>query len=192
MAIQQFRFSREGWNRNDLIQAYSFRFTETPDPVQHDDCIGSGVNPAHREGYDNVSLLTLSPCKAGVKASMHCSFEGAGCPEIILVEKPESCDDGAVRYGACFEIVLYKNGINVWRHYREDGHCFWHKRLGVEFPVSENEIHQLDVHVEEKMLHISVDGRNIHLRTEDLPQQFHVGLTLCEGIARACDLRIEE
>ena len=163
----------------------------TPAPVQQADRIENALNPAHPEGFDNISLLTHDTYTAGAKASIRCSFEGLGCPEIILVEKPEDCPDGAVRYGACFELVLYKNGLNIWRHYREDGKCFWHKRLGVEFPVAEKEQHTLEMEVKDQMLFVWVDGMKMSLRTEDLFDKFHVGLTLCEGIAHAYSLTIE-
>lgn len=184
-------FSKDCWSDGDLTTAYSFRFTETPKFTQEQDHIRTAVNPQHREGFDNISLLSKQTYTAGVTATLHCAFEALGCPEIILVEHLEDCDDGAIRYGACFEVVLYKNGINVWRHYREDGRCFWHKRLGLEYPVAENTIHELCVKVQENDLEITLNGQKTILHTEDLPKSFHVGLTGCEGIARLYDLRIE-
>ena len=114
--MKKIYFGDAAWKK-ELTQCYSFRFTETPDFTQNADHISTGVNKDHREGFDNISLLSPQPYTAGVKASLRCAFEGMGCPEIIIVEKPEKCEDGAVRYGACFEVVLYKNGVNVWRHY---------------------------------------------------------------------------
>ena len=114
--MEKIGFGNKGW-RQMLQQAYSFRFTETPDFVQAEDHISNSVNPNHREGYDNISLLSLETYTIGAKAKLRCAFDGLGCPEIIIVEKTENCDDGAVRYGACFEVVLWKNGVNVWRHY---------------------------------------------------------------------------
>jgi len=189
--MKKYSFARGCWNQDELTVAYTFRFTETPGFVQHEDFIGSGVNPEHREGFDNVSLLTRSTYSAGASASIRCGFEGMGCPEIIIVEKIEECDDGASRYGACFEIVLYKNGLNVWRHYREEGRCFWHKRLGLEFPVAENEIHVLTAEIKENYLTVTVDGKRFTLRTEDLPEKFHLGITTCEGIARVYDMCVD-
>lgn len=185
-------FAAEQWNKDAFIQAYTFRYTETPGFTQRADCIENAVNAAHKEGYDNISLLTKETFGAGVKATIHCAFEGKGCPEIILVEKLEICADGAVRYGACFEAVLYKGGLNIWRHYREDGKCFWHKRLGVAYPVNEGETHELSVEVKENYLIVSVDGQKNTLRTEDVFDRFLVGITVCEGIARVYDITIEQ
>ena len=129
----QINFAKDCWKETELTTAYSFRFTETPRFTQEADHVRTAVNPDHREGYDNISMLTKDTYTAGATATLHCAFEGLGCPEIILVEKVEECEDGAMRYGACFEIVLWKNGINVWRHYREEGKCFWHLRMGLEY-----------------------------------------------------------
>jgi hypothetical protein len=186
-------FAKGGNWQEHLFTAYSFRFTETPVFTQLTDCITTAVNPEHREGFDNISLLSKERHTLGVTATLRCAFDGLGCPEIILVEEPEQCEDGAIRYGDCFEIVPWKNGMNIWRHYREtDGCCHWHLRLWLTFPVAENDIHELTVQVLDKQLHITLDGQKTILRTEDLPNRFHIGVTGCEGIARLYSLKITE
>ena len=181
------------WTGTEMTPAYTFRYMEAPAVTQQADHIENAPNPQHREGYDNISLLLPTESRAGAKAKLRCSFEGLGCPEIILVEEPELCDDGVTRYGSCFEVVLYKNGVNVWRHYMDgDHHCSWHKRVGVEFPVSENEIHELTLETKENYLVFAVDGRKTTLRTEDLFGTFRIGVTMCEGIARLYDFSVEE
>lgn len=190
--MQHISFARGKWNGDELLTCYTFRYQETPAVTQRGDHIGNEVNPAHKEGFDNISLLTRETFTAGVKASLCCSFEGLGCPEIILVPETETCPDGAVRYGACFEIVLYRNGVNVWRHFMDENHrCSWHKRLGVQIPVRENERHTLCVEVVENGISFGVDGWKTFLRTEDLPPRFHMGMTLCEGLVRLYDWTLE-
>ncbi len=184
-------FAKDAWNRDDFSVAYSHRFTETPAFTQNEDSISGGVNPDHREGFDNISMLTKDTYGNGSRAEIHCAFEGLGCPEIIIVPEAELCEDGAVRYGACFEAVLWKHGLNIWRHYREDGRCFWHKRLGLSFEVDENAIHTLSVELKDQDMIITVDGKQAELHTEDLPEKFHWGITVCEGIARVYDMAIE-
>ena len=186
-------FAHEIW-KQALMKAYSFRFTETPDFAQQDGYITTSANPGHREGFDNISLLSPERYTMGVRAKVRCAFDGLGCPEIIIVEKTEDCPDGAVRYGACFEVVLWKNGVNVWRHYMDeaDHRCYWHKRLGLTMPVTEGDIHTLEVEILRNYIQFSVDGVSIKLRTEDLPEHFHVGLTACEGIVRFYDMEIEQ
>lgn len=190
--MKNISFGNNSW-KEDLIQAYSFRFTEAPDFKQGADHISTSVNPQHREGFDNISLITPELYSAGVKVTLRCAFEELGCPEIILVKKPETCADGAVRYGECIEVVLWKNGVNVWRHYMDeaDHRCYWHKRLGLTMPVAEKAIHQLEVEIVEDYIIFCVDGIRTKLRTEDLFEQFYVGLTACEGIVRLYDVQIE-
>ena len=191
--MKKVNFAKGAWQQNELQKAYSFRFTETPPIRQKEDCIASEPNPEHREGYDNISFLTGETYSVGAKATLRCAFEGLGCPEIILVEKPENCPDGEVRYGACFEVVLYKHGVNVWRHYMDENHkCSWHKRVGVKIPVAENELHTLQVEIKENYLVFSVDGWETAIRTEDIFEKFYFGLTMCEGIARAYEFSVEE
>lgn len=184
-------FAKDGNWKEHMFTAYSYRFTETPEFTQLDDCITTAVNPDHREGFDNISLLTRERYELGVTATLRCAFEDLGCPEIILVEEPEQCADGAVRYGDCFEVIPWKNGMNVWRHFREeDGCCHWHIRLWLTFPLAEQQIHELKVQVLDKQLIITLNGSRTILRTEDLPHKFHLGVTGCEGIARMYDLDI--
>ena len=188
---QNVSFTDVDWKK-ELLQAYSFRFTETPDFKQAGDHVTTAINPDHREGFDNISLLLPEPCTAGVKATLRCGFDGLGCPEIILVKKPERCPDGAVRYGECFEVVLWKNGVNVWRHFMDEHHaCSWHKRLGVTMPVSEGDIHELTVETAKESITFRVDGVGVELRTEDLFDTFYVGITACEGIVRLYDFTVE-
>ncbi len=187
------RVDFSSWKGDELTRAYTFRYQDAPVPKQTQSGIETQVNPAHKEGFDNVSYLSKEKYSAGVMAELKCSFEGTGCPEIILVENAENCLDGVVRYGACFEIVLYKGGVNIWRHYMDENRvCSWHRRLGVEWNVPENEVHTLTVHVKENEIGFSVDGIAASVRTEDIFKEFHVGLTLCEGIARAHEMVILE
>ena len=186
-------FGSADWKK-ELVQAYTFRYVETPDFTQCEDHITTAVNPDHKEGFDNISLLFPETFTAGVKAKLRCSFDDLGCPEIILVEKPEKCEDGAVRYGSCFEIVLYKNGVNIWRHYMDEpGHkCHWHKRIGRKKPVAEKDSHEREVEVIENYINFSVDGVSLQVRTEDLFKEFYVGATACEGIVRLYELGVEQ
>ena len=185
-------FKKGQWTEDELVIAYSFRFTETPKFTQEDDCIRTAINENHREKFDNISLLSRKTYSAGAKATLRCSFEDRGCPEIIIAENMEMCEDGAMRYGECFEMVLYRNGINIWRHYRENGKCSYYKRLAVEYPVAENQIHEMTLQVIPPRLIFTLDGQQTMLRVDDLPQSFHMGLTGCEGIARLYSLKIEE
>ena len=74
-----YSFANDAW-RGELVQAYSFRFTETPDFTQAEDHVTTAVNPSHREGYDNISLLSPEAYRAGVSARLRCAFDGVSEP----------------------------------------------------------------------------------------------------------------
>ena len=191
MNKQFYSFANDSWKKG-LTQAYTFRYKETPNLTEKEDHVTTAVNPEHKEGFDNISLLSKETFSGNVSAKLRCSFDDVGCPEIILVKKPEKCEDGAVRYGECFEIVLWKNGVNIWRHFMDENYkCSWHKRIGLDMSVTEGDIHELSVEVKENYIIFSVDGVSLEVRTEDLFESFHIGITACEGIVRLYDFTVE-
>lgn len=192
MSVKKIDFSNGDWKKESLVNAYCFfKGAETPEFTQQEDCIATCANPNFSWGYDDISLVTTEQYDTGVEITLTCAFEGRGCPEIIFVEDLKRHTDGSFRYGPCFEVVLYKDGLNVWHHFLEDG-SRWHKHLGLTFPVAENEKHTLRVKLAKKMLLIQADDQTITLWVEDLPEKFHVGLTGCEGIVRLYEMTIAE
>ena len=161
-----------------------------PGHVDKDDDLKCDKCSADYDDGEEEPEITKEKCTFGATATLHCGFDGEGCPEIILVPETEACDDGAVRYGDCFEIVLWKNGVNVWRHYRDEQY-HWQLRMSLTFPVAEGSVHELSVQVLENQLTITLNGQKMILRTEDIPEQFYLGATVCEGIARLYDFKLE-
>jgi hypothetical protein len=185
-------FEKGAWDETALTHAYTYRFPYVNRFTQRDGCIENPPNPAMADGYDYLSLMTREKHPVVTRITTHCSFTGTAAPLLILSEDLEPCEDGAYRYGDYFEVVLYKNGINVWRLWRkEDGSVTWHKRLGVELSVSENEIHTLSVKTEEGYLAIQLDDMNVQLRAEDLFSSFYLGITGCEGPCHFYDMTVE-
>lgn len=185
-------FKKNMWDETDIIHAYTYRFPYTNKFVQNEDCIENGVNPGMSDGFDYLSLVTKEKYPLGTKMIVHCSFSGDAAPLLIFADSLDKCEDGSRRYGNYFEVVLYKNGINVWRLWRKkDGSVTWHKRLGAEFPVAEDEIHTLCVKLVEDYIYIDIDGISFSLRTEDIFSSCHMGITGCEGPCRFYDMNIE-
>lgn len=185
-------FSENCWTEDAITTAYSFRFAETPRFTQEKDHIRTAPNPDHQEGYDNVSLMTRDTYSPKVSMTIHCSFEGLGCPEFVLAETLETCEDGIVRYGNCYEIALWQYGYNVWKYFWENGKVAWQKLLGVWYPVAEHTVHELKVTVLPQDLEFVLDGQTTRLHIEDLPSRFHIGLSGCEGLTRIYDWEIKE
>ena len=186
-------FKKGAWDENSITHAYTYRFPDTNRFIQRDDCIENAENPTMDFGYDYLSLMTRDKFPLGSTITTRCSFSGQAAPLLIFSDSMERCEDGSYRYGNnYFEVVLYKDGINVWRFWRkEDGTVTWHKRLGLNFPVKENEMHTLSAKAEEDCLWIDLNGMKIELRTEDIFPSFYLGITGCEGCCRFYDMEIE-
>ena len=183
-------FSENSWQTGELAYAYSYRFDETPVFVQQPDCIENRENPGATYGFDNISLLTPKKFGPGTTITARCAFRDLGAPLLVLSPWMEKDHRGVNRYGDYIEVVLWKNGVNVWRMWYRDGEVTWKQLLGVDFPVSEEKIHSLSVTVGTDTLEITADGHNMLLAVEDLYPSFHAGLNACEGINRFYDLEI--
>ena len=177
------------WSR-ELRYAYSYRFEETPVFLQREDCIENRENPGATYGFDNISLLTPETYGPGTRLSVRCAFEDLGAPLLVLTPGIDTDSRGIYRYGDYIEVVLWKNGVNVWRMWHKNGEVTWKQLLGVDFPVAENAIHTLCVTVGTDTLEITADGRKMLLAVADLYPQFHAGLNACEGINRFYDFSV--
>jgi len=182
-------FARNGWNTEALTYAYSWRFEETPEFIQREDCVESRENPDALQKFDNITLLYKNPCGPGTRICTRCAFDHYGAPLIVLAANPETDSRGVLRYGDYLEIVLYKRGVNVWRMWYDpavtkNGGVSWKKLMGVEFPVSEGEIHTLFCEIKADSLLIGADEHRMSLYIPDLYPAFHAGIDACEGVNR--------
>ena len=189
--ITKTTFAKNTWNLDNLTYAYSYRFEETPEFIQKDDCVENTKNETAVYGFDNISLLTREKFGPGTKIYTRCAFEDLGAPLIVIADKIENDSRDVVRYGDYLEVVLWKNGVNVWRMWMEHGEVTWKQLLGVEFPVSESDIHTLSVTIEKDTLHIQADDRTMQLYIDQMYDSYHLGINACEGINRFYDMSIE-
>lgn len=187
-------FSRGAWNTDEMTYAYTYRFPGTPEFLQQVDCVENRPDTTNRFGCDweNISMLSRKRYSANTRIEVRCAFFDLGAPLITIAERMYD-EDGVMKYGDYIEVVLYKNGINVWRmHMDEHKTVTWKKMLGAEFPVSEGEIHMLAVEVTKEGLKIEADSQKIFWRCDDLYEQFHLGIDACEGLNRFYAIDISE
>ena len=190
--MQKICFAQNAWENAPLEYAYTRRFEPTPRFTQMPDYISNLAADDGPGGYENISLLTSKRYTYGTKVSTTLAFEGLGAPIIMFAEHMDRDENGEWRFDDYFEVVMYKNGINVWRLYPKDGKVCWHKLVGVEFPIQEGVCHNLTVQINEKTIVVEAEGHKITLWSEELPCRFHVGIDACEGINRFYDLTINE
>lgn len=180
----------KGCWEDKLYHAYTVRFPFTPKLIQEPDCIRNGLNPEMKDGFDYTSLLTKEKYAYHTEISATCSFEHYGAPLLLFVDDVKYGEQGEIWYGACYEIVLFEKGVNVWKHFMVDGEVKWVKLLFANFPVDSNTKHKLSATMLEQGFAFSVDDKTYFLRIEDMPSEMHVGFTACEDINRFYDFSI--
>lgn len=190
-------FKRGAWSCDALTYAYTYRFPETPVFFQADDHIENRPAPETRQKWDFITLMTREKYPIGTRAEARLSFDGTAAPIITLAEALDTDLGGNCRYGDYYEVVVWHNGVNVWRLRRDpsvekEGGISWMLALGAEFPLEQDKEHTLSVEVQESLLIILVDGtRKFKLRIEDIPKSFHVGINACEGLCKFFDFTVE-
>lgn len=190
-------FARGAWDTNALTYAYSYRFPETPEFHQADDHVENAIDPNQRHGWDFVSLLTREKYGYGTRVTTNLSFAGDGAPIITWTGSLDTDAEGNRRYGDYFEVVVWKNGVNVWRLKRDpsvlkEGGVSWVLLLSAEFSLEQELRHTLTVDILACRMIINVDDKHIFkLYSDDLPASFHAGINACEGLCKFYDLSVE-
>lgn len=184
-------FSANAWNETDIVHAWGMRFNENGRFVQKEDHIENREDPACTYGFENIALMSREKYGPGAKITVECSFTENGAPLITLSEDLFPDGNGDFRYGSYYELVLYKNGINLWRHYRDNGKAAWYLAMSAEFPVPDSVHHRIAVGIRPNYLDLYADGRKFSVRIFDMAPAYHLGLTSCEGVNSFYSMDIE-
>ena len=112
-------FQKGKWSMDGLTHGFSVRFPAMPGFAQREDHIENVETPISRDGYAYVSLLTKEKVSPNVKLTTRCAFEGMAAPLLVLAKDLQE-RDGVLFYGDYLEVVLWKNGINVWKLWTDE------------------------------------------------------------------------
>ena len=184
-------FADKSYRDEGIVCANSYRWHEVADFKEEADCIVNGQSDALATGYDNASLMLTEPYTGDVLIQTRCSFDAWGAPLIVISEDLAKDADGVWRYREYYEVVLYEEGVNVWRMTtNEKDEVTWKKMMSVSFPVAPKEIHTLAVRVLGDTLEILADGHEMSVCLPDLFARYFVGIDACENINRFYDLSV--
>ncbi len=174
-----------------LTHAYSTRFEPMPGFSQAKDCIENVPTTVNVEGgYAYVSLVTKEKLTPGVKLSARCSFENAAAPLFVLA-KDLTEKDGLLYYGDYLEAVIWKNGINAWNLWTDETDTVQIRNLmELKMPVEQGSIHEFSLEIHKDRFVIGLDGLKVSLYCGDIYDNFHLGITGCEGLCRFYDMEI--
>ena len=106
-----------------------------------------------------------------------------------------SNDDGSKLYGLHFEVVAYENGCNIWHIIPDPSNTVrpiqTQKIAFAEFKIEENEMIDIGVNFEKGRIVSVINGHEIICENEDIPEEFYVGFTGCEGPNHFYEMIIE-
>ncbi len=191
--IKKYDFSDGKWNQEDFFYSYSPRWHTRKVFLQEENCISNNYDDGK---LHYISILTKKKYKTGVRLRAKCSFQSFGAPLIVISNDVALNDKGEMQYGLHFEAVAWYKGLNVWRviPWPERVERPIHSTLiGSEsFAIENDVIAEIDVTVREKELYVGIDGHYISVPHEEIPENFHVGITACEGFNRFYEFTIEE
>ncbi len=187
-----YSFKPGEWENSGLEYAYSWRFERFPRFRQEADCIENNPIPDVENDFDYMGLMTPERYGAGTTLSVKMRFENLAAPMLLLSMDHELDGQGHIRTLEYYEIVIWKYGLNVWRHYtngRVPGHYL---TLGTKFPLEESKVHTLTAEILSKRLKLTVDGAHeMDLYLPDLADSLNLGFCACEGICGIYGMEIK-
>jgi len=198
-------FKPGGWDSNDWVLVKSARWEHFGGWVQRKDCIENetpaGVAPEQlrtkKYAPQTYTSMVLKQKVGGKRVDVYAGMAFTERMAPLIVIAPDLGEDakGRPEYGEHWEIVLYDQGINVWHHKPKDGKLWWRKAAFARYTFKPNTRYELGVRIERtrkgRMLSLSIDGE-LKLGYSDaaLPDEFHVGITGCEGVNRFYDFSV--
>lgn len=196
-------FAPGAWSTNDWILVKSPRFNYMHGFVQKSDGIENECPPLpgdvilKKYGADVYSAMVLKE-RASIDqtVSSTMSFDHRMAPLIVISEKLNKSDAGEPVFGEHWEVVLFDEGLNIWRHFFKDGKPFWYKAAYLKVPFSKDTRYNLEVTVKKtrkgvKMMEVKCNGYEIGYVDNNLPDSFYAGIIGCEGRNRFYDFKIK-
>ena len=192
-------FAKGGWDAKEWILVKSPRWdhfgqwlqkedhiqNETPD-VKEEDKLGKSAPDTY------TSMVYGKKFSGNVVITTTGMFTFQMAPLVVIAPELGQDDKGRPEYREHFEIVFYDKGVNVWHHSYKDKKPSWVKAAYCAMDLKPNQKYTMSVKKKGKELSVTIDGKTFGYRDESLPEEFHVGVTGCEGDNRFYDFKIEK
>ena len=170
------------------------KFTQLPDCLANFTPGESGHDDIF--AYDYISMVTKKKYKSGVKFSTKCNFVKFGAPLLVFCNDFITEPDGTPIYQLHNEVVAYENGINIWHIIpfpEKTERPIKPTLIGkLEFDIDPDEIVDIKLEVNGRTITADIGGHVVSCTHPDIPEEFHIGITACEGHNRFFDFIVEE
>ena len=197
-------FAKGAWNPDDWEVVKSSRWSYAHGFVQESDHL---VNPSgawsdeelYRDHVTEVyaSMLFKRKLEGKCRISSTMSFDHLMAPLIVLAPEMGTSADGRYpEFRRHHEIVLYNEGINVWRYDWIDNKAKWTLAAFLRAPFEAKRKYELSVTVEAykdtRRMTVECGGRTFGYSDDALQLSYRAGITGCEGRNRFYDFTVEE
>jgi hypothetical protein len=191
-------FAAGKWNRADWVRVQYPQVDRFGDWVQEEGWIANEVpddaTPEELQGKHAAATYSCMVYRekiagdATVASTMAFAYKMA--PLIVLVPDLSENTKGRKECSERIEIVVFDEGVNVWRHFFKDGKLTYRKVAFARFRLQKDVKYSLEVKKTGKTLTVSVAGHSFGYLDESLPESFYVGITGCEGLNRFYDFSL--
>lgn len=198
--MKTYRFNDKEANLEDFFYACSPAAKGRKEFTQLEDCIANfAPGESEREGvfdYDYISMVTKKTYGSGTEFSAKCNFVKFGAPLLVFCSDFITDADGTSIYQLHYEIVAYEDGCNIWRVVpcpERTERPIQSTLIGkLHFKIAPDELIEIKAKVEGKTVYADVNGHAFSCEHPDIPEEFHVGITACEGYNRFFDFKVSE
>lgn len=171
--------------RDAFLVANCYRWECVPDVITEEDHIRNQRSEGIATGFENASLMLKTPFRGDTHIETECAFDAWGAPLIVLADALETDGKGRYRYREYYEVVLYEEGVNVWRLTTDEKDAVsWKKIMSVDFAVTPMEKHTLTVDLIGDTLAITADGHKMSVLLPETFPEYYIGIDACENINR--------
>ena len=202
--IFECEFKPGKWNKDDFIQVKSARWPNINGFRQERDHIVN-ICPADATAKDMLgkrapetyaAMIYKNPIKGNCEVKAEMSFDYRMAPSIVIAEKVGTSDKGFPEFRTHYEIVLFDEGINIWRHWFENGKQVWRKAGYMKAKFLPNVKYELEVDIKftrrGPLLKVSVNDKEFGIIEDAMFKEYYVGIIGCEGVNRFYDFEIDK
>ena len=202
-AKTEISFKPGAWSSNDWVLVKSRRLDYFHGFVQREEWIENECPPVsgeeiHKMHFNDVysAMVLKDRVEAGQTVSSTMSFDWRMAPLIVIAEKLDKSETGVPTFGDHWEIVLFVDGLNVWRHSTKDGKPSVYRAAYLKVPLDKGTRYNLEVKVAKqrngmKEMTVRCGGYEIGYVDNDLPDSFYAGIIGCEGRNRFYDFKVK-
>ena len=201
--IRKISFARGAWDESEWMSVKSTRWEYVHGFKQCEDhIVNESGDWSDEDLYANhvtevySSLVLREPVSGKCRVAATMSFDHLMAPLIVIAPVLGTAADGKTsEFRRHHEVVLYNEGINVWRYIWDGREIRWTLVAFLRAPFEPGRKYELSVTVEAykdtRRMTISCGGHTFGYSDDALELTNFVGVTGCEGRNRFYDFTVE-